>query len=82
MIVLGVDPGLSLTGWGVVAASGRNSLSLAGYGCIKTKPSESLTERLKSIHLTLKGIIERFHPEEMAVEELFFSKEARTVAGV
>jgi crossover junction endodeoxyribonuclease RuvC len=82
MIVLGVDPGLSMTGWGAVRASTRDSISLLAYGCIKTKPSETLTERLKTIHLTLKGLIEEHHPDEMAIEELFFAKEARTVASV
>jgi len=73
---------LSMTGWGAVRASTRDSISLLAYGCIKTKPSETLTERLKTIHLTLKGLIEEHHPDEMAIEELFFAKEARTVASV
>jgi crossover junction endodeoxyribonuclease RuvC len=82
MIVLGVDPGLSMTGWGFVAADGRNSLSMLQYGCIRTKPAQTLTERLKFIHHTLQQIIRDNHPDEMAIEELFFSKEARTVAAV
>ncbi len=73
---------MSMTGWGAVRASTRDSISLLAYGCIKTKPSETLTERLKTIHLTLKGLIEEHHPDEMAIEELFFAKEARTVASV
>jgi crossover junction endodeoxyribonuclease RuvC len=52
------------------------------YGCIKTKPDQPLTERLKIIHLTLQEIIQKYRPAEMAIEELFFSKEARTVAAV
>lgn len=71
-----------MTGWGVVNARTRESISLIAYGCIKTKPSETLTERLKTIHLTVKGLIAEHHPDEMAIEELFFSKEARTVAYV
>lgn len=82
MIVLGVDPGLSLTGWGLVNSINRDSLSLISYGCIKTKPAQPLTERLKIIHLALKQIIEEYNPDELAIEELFFSKEARTVAAV
>jgi len=50
MIVLGVDPGLSLTGWGFVASPDRNSVSLINYGCIKTVPGLNLTERLKIIN--------------------------------
>jgi crossover junction endodeoxyribonuclease RuvC len=82
MIVLGVDPGLSLTGWGLVSAPKRDSISMLGYGCIKTKPALSLTERLKIIYTELKSLIDNNHPDEMAVEELFFAKEARTVAAV
>lgn len=82
MIILGVDPGLSLTGWGVITTSGTRSVSLLEYGCIKTTPASSLTERLKIIHQTLHEIIARHRPEVMAIEELFFSKEARTVAAV
>jgi crossover junction endodeoxyribonuclease RuvC len=82
MIVLGVDPGLALTGWGVVNATGRNTLSLVKYGCVVTKPAQTLTERLKIIHLTIHQIIQEYQPAEMAIEELFFAKEARTVAAV
>lgn len=82
MIVLGVDPGLSLTGWGLVSANGSNSMSMLAYGCIKTKPSLSLPDRLKTIHNNLRNIIQENHAEVMAIEELFFSKEARSVAAV
>jgi crossover junction endodeoxyribonuclease RuvC len=80
--ILGIDPGLSLTGWGVVLKENNEKLSLVEYGCIKTKPSLSLVERLKDIHLSLQEIINRHSPDEMAIEELFFAKEARTVAAV
>lgn len=82
MIILGLDPGLSLTGWGLVKSSGAGDLSMIAYGCIKTKPSEPITERLTNIHLSLRQIIQQYHPDEMAIEELFFAKEARTVASV
>jgi crossover junction endodeoxyribonuclease RuvC len=65
-----------------VAAAPNNRISLVDYGCIKTGPSLSLPERLKTIHLTLQDIIQKYVPQVMAVEELFFSKEARTVAAV
>ena len=82
MIILGVDPGLSLTGWGLVESGGSDSLTMLNYGCIKTKPAESITARLTAIHLAIIGLIRENHPDEMAIEELFFSKEARTVASV
>ena len=82
MIVLGVDPGLSMCGWGVVSRSGRNLLSMLDYGCIKTSPAITLPMRLRAISEALNSLIEKYAPQVMAVEELFFSKEARTVAAV
>ena len=81
-VVLGVDPGLSLTGWGVVVKEANCRLTLKNYGCIKTKPSQPLIERLKDIYLNLEKVILEYKPDVMAVEELFFSKEARTIAMV
>lgn len=82
MVVLGVDPGLSMCGWGVVGRSGRNLLSMLDYGCITTGPSMPLPTRLCAIHETLTALIEKYAPQVMAVEELFFCKQARTVAAV
>jgi crossover junction endodeoxyribonuclease RuvC len=82
MIVLGLDPGLSLTGWGVVEAKSRNDIIPLQYGCIKTTPSETLVQRLENINMQLQQIIDEFHPENTAIEELFFLKEAKTVAAV
>jgi len=82
MIILGVDPGLSFTGWGLVKSAGPDSLSMISYGCIKTKPNQPITERLKIIYQTITELIKEYHPVEMAIEELFFLKEARTVASV
>jgi crossover junction endodeoxyribonuclease RuvC len=81
MIVLGVDPGLSMCGWGVVSRGGQN-LSMLDYGCVKTAPASALPMRLRTIYETLNSVIEKYSPQVMAIEELFFSKEARTVAAV
>lgn len=82
MNVMGIDPGLSMTGWGVINVFSRDSISLITYGCVKTKPHVELKERLKEIHQSLRAIISEHKPEVIAIEELFFSKEARTVAAV
>ncbi|MCX5782193.1 MAG: crossover junction endodeoxyribonuclease RuvC [Elusimicrobia bacterium] len=82
MIILGVDPGLALTGWGLVKAIDKNRVFLVDYGCIKTKPAQTLSERLKFIYQDLTNIIQAYKPNAFALEELFFSKEARTVAAV
>jgi len=82
MIILGVDPGLSLTGWGLIESTDKKSVSLIDYGCIRTKPDRGLGERLKVIYQDLLNIIQSHKAEALALEELFFSKEARTVAAV
>jgi len=82
MIVLGIDPGLALTGWGIVASSDKNTLSLISYGCIKTTPKQPVCERLRIINHTIRQLIQKNKPKLMAIEELFFAKEARTVASV
>jgi crossover junction endodeoxyribonuclease RuvC len=73
---------LSLTGWGLVLSSERNSLSMIKYGCVKTAANLPLTERLKIINHTIKDIIKEHRPGVMAIEELFFAKEAKTVSYV
>ncbi|MDR3275457.1 MAG: crossover junction endodeoxyribonuclease RuvC [Endomicrobium sp.] len=82
MIVLGIDPGLSLTGWGVIEAVSRDKMNSIQYGCIKTIPQMSLIQRLRIINTELQYIIDTYKPETTAIEELFFLKAAKSVAGV
>lgn len=79
---MGVDPGLAGTGWGVVQLGARNVISLLGYGAIVTKPSQPLVERLKLIYDGVTAVIRQHRPAAIAIEELFFCKEAKTVAAV
>ncbi|MDR1259901.1 MAG: crossover junction endodeoxyribonuclease RuvC [Endomicrobium sp.] len=83
MIVLGVDPGLSFTGWGIVETfSSRNKINIVKYGCIKTTSHISLVQRLSIINTELQYIIDTYRPEVVAIEELFFLKAAKSVAAV
>jgi crossover junction endodeoxyribonuclease RuvC len=68
MIVLGIDPGLSLTGWGVVEAVSRDKMNPIQYGCIKTIPQTSLIQRLQIINTELQYIIDKYKPETAAIE--------------
>lgn len=77
MLVLGIDPGLATTGYGLVADDGPG-LSLVGCGVLVTGPEQSLGQRLYSLHVQLAELIKRHRPEAVAVEELFFSRNART----
>lgn len=72
MILLGLDPGLRSTGWGLIRASG-NRLSHVANGCVRSEPSRSLAERLLMLHRGLKQMIAEYGPDEAAVEEAFVS---------
>ncbi|MCX8007035.1 MAG: crossover junction endodeoxyribonuclease RuvC [Coriobacteriia bacterium] len=77
MIILGVDPGLANTGWGVVEQSGSRLRCLA-YGCVSTDPSEALPARLAVIHETLVKVIERYDASECGIESVYFGTNARS----
>ena len=77
MIILGIDPGLAIVGWGVVDYRAGKFKTL-GYGAIRTPAGIRTEERLAGIYRDLTAIIQHFHPEEMAVEELFFNTNITT----
>jgi len=66
--VLGIDPGLRCTGWGVIAAEG-NRLSHVANGVIRTDDRQDLARRLDYLHGALGDLLRRFAPDEVAVEE-------------
>ena len=77
MIILGVDPGLAHTGWGIVET--RGSLCRArAYGCVATTSSQPLAERLGAIFSELTDVIERFGPTQLAIEKIFFGENVRS----
>ena len=82
MIVLGIDPGISLTGWGVIEAKTRDNLNALNYGCIATYPKDSLIDRLQYINVELQSIIDKYKPDVIAIEQLFFLKKSASVASV
>jgi crossover junction endodeoxyribonuclease RuvC len=73
--ILGIDPGLRRTGWGVLDVTG-NRLAFVACGSVETNDRASLAERLVVIHNGLKRVIDEFHPEEAAVEATFVNKDA------
>ena len=68
MIILGIDPGIAIVGWGVVDYRG-NQFKTLGYGSITTPKEESTEMRLSRIYDDMNVILERYKPEAMAVEE-------------
>jgi crossover junction endodeoxyribonuclease RuvC len=73
MLILGLDPSLTCTGWGIIAKQG-NRLSHIANGQIKTDPKASLAERLVTIDAELADVIARHRPDCAAVEEVFVNK--------
>ncbi len=73
--ILGIDPGLRRTGWGVVAIDG-NRLSFLACGSLSTDDRAGLAERLVAIHDGLRRVVEQHAPDEAAVEATFVNKDA------
>jgi crossover junction endodeoxyribonuclease RuvC len=81
VIILGIDPGIAIVGWGVVDYRG-NQFKTLGYGSITTPKEESTEMRLSRIYDDMNAILERYKPEAMAVEELFFNTNQTTAIRV
>ena len=74
--ILGIDPGLRRTGWGVVEIAG-NGLRFLGCGSVTTREADALAARLLVIHDGLLRILDEFRPDEAAVEATFVNKDAK-----
>ncbi|MFA5076001.1 MAG: crossover junction endodeoxyribonuclease RuvC [Patescibacteria group bacterium] len=77
MIILGIDPGVASTGYGLISKQG-NQLSLITFGVIKTPAKTNFADRLNIIHRELKALIKKYQPNKIAIEELFFCKNVKT----
>ena len=77
MIILGIDPGYGIVGWGIIEKKGYQFRPVA-FGAIKTPAKTDLAYRLDIIYDELNQIIETYHPDAMAVEELFFNTNTTT----
>ena len=76
-IVLGIDPGLATTGWGVISVAGQD-INAIEWGIISTKKQTPFPERLLTISKDLKKIIKNYKPNLIVIEELFFCKNVKT----
>ena len=79
--VLGVDPGLAATGYGLIEGDARNA-TLIDYGAIRTRPSWARSERLHAIFEAIGALIEQHHPHELAIEEPYIAKNARSALAI
>ena len=81
MIILGIDPGYALAGWGIIKKEGQK-LALVKYGCFATPKHMPHAERLKFLSDNLHKVIRKYKPEVLAIEELFFFKNLKTAIKV
>jgi len=75
--ILGIDPGSHQTGWGLIGISGSD-LRAVEYGLIRLPAKEPLPARLLQLHEELTAVIERLHPDEAAVEEVYMARNAKS----
>jgi len=77
MIILGIDPGLAIVGWGIIE-SVRGNIRPIAYGAITTPAHTDIESRLLIIQNDMEALINKYHPDEMAIEELFFNTNITT----
>ena len=81
MIILGIDPGYAILGFGVVKTQ-NGGMSAVDYGVIETQNDMSFPERLEKLYLGTRQLCDLFHPDHIAFEELFFARNAKTAIAV
>ena len=80
MIILGIDPGTAITGYGVIKKD--SCLKMIDYGCIETSSNHSTAERLNILDKRLVKIINKYKPDKIAIEDIFFFKNVKTAIKV
>lgn len=82
MLVLGIDPGTAIVGYGLVKEHTDGALEAVEFGVIRTPAKTPMPERLNTIYDTLQDIVRQYQPDRAAVEELFFSRNVTTAITV
>jgi crossover junction endodeoxyribonuclease RuvC len=80
MIIIGIDPGYAITGYGIIEYH-NNHLSMLDCGAISTSSGTPFCQRLITISEGIESLISRYKPDSMAIEELFFSRNTTTALG-
>lgn len=82
MRILGIDPGIGRMGWSIIEKVGTSQFVVRGYGCVETQPNSDIPGRLYAIYDEVCRIIDEYKPDTMAIEDLFFAKNAKTAFSV
>jgi len=78
--ILGIDPGTASTGFALLKC--EPELEMVESGCIRTSASKGMVERLQQIYQAVRNIINKYHPREIAIEEVFFNQNVKTALSV
>ncbi len=81
MVVLGIDPGYAIVGWGVVCYA-RNTYNPLGFGAITTQANMSFNSRLEYIYTNIYRLLEKAKPNALAIEKLYFQNNQKTAINV
>lgn len=81
MIILGIDPGIAIVGYGVIQKE-NNKTAVLDYGVINTSKNDALPVRLDKIYKGISKLIDKFKPHSIAIEEIFFNKNIKTAIPV
>ena len=82
MIAIGIDPGVAITGFGLVHQQPDGQITALAHGVIETPRTQPLPQRLRSLQQQLQSLIATWKPQEAAVEEVFFATNAKTALSV
>ena len=77
MVILGIDPGFARVGWGIVEVQ-SSKFKVQSYGCIETSKNTDSQERLVTVYRQILILIKKYKPDVLAIEELFFTNNAKT----
>jgi len=82
MLVIGIDPGIAITGYGIINEEADGEIKAITFGTIITPSGAPISSRLLTLHGELKEIISKFNPATAAIEKLFFQKNIKTAINV
>lgn len=83
MIILGIDPGYAITGYAIIEVNSKTkTTALIDYGCILTSSKDIFSKRLLIVYNGVRDIIEKYNPDKMAIENIYFAKNTKTAIKV
>lgn len=77
MRILGIDPGIARCGWGIIENQ-KSKIKCQNFGCVETNAGVSIEKRLLQVHKEIIKLIDKYNPDVVAVEELFFNTNSKT----